>query len=204
MNRVAIVSKPHKEELARILPQLVAWLSEHGYEPILDREGGSFCPERAGQSIAMSCRATSRSWSSCLEETERCSPWRASLLRPASPILGVNLGFLGFLTEIRLGDLYATLEGWCNDCHTLDARAMLHAAFGATGKEHACLRSIERGGGLKRRYRAHGRLRGGTGWQDRGPLSRRWRHRLHADRLNGLHAGRQRPRSLRPTWMRWS
>jgi NAD+ kinase len=43
------------------------------------------------------------------------------------PILSVNLGFLGFLTEVRLSDLYTTLAGWCSDCHTLDARAMLQA-----------------------------------------------------------------------------
>ena len=43
MNRIAIVSKPNKEELARILPPLVEWLNDHGYEPILDREGGTFC-----------------------------------------------------------------------------------------------------------------------------------------------------------------
>jgi NAD+ kinase len=40
MNRVAIVSKPNREELARILPQLVAWLYDHDYEPLLDSEGG--------------------------------------------------------------------------------------------------------------------------------------------------------------------
>ena len=44
-----------------------------------------------------------------------------------TPILSVNLGSLGFLTEVRLGDLYATLESWCENCHTLDARAMLHS-----------------------------------------------------------------------------
>jgi NAD+ kinase len=44
-----------------------------------------------------------------------------------TPILGVNLGFLGFLTEVRLADLYSTLEGWCSGCYELDARAMLHA-----------------------------------------------------------------------------
>jgi NAD+ kinase len=59
-----------------------------------------------------------------------------------TPILGVNLGFLGFLTEIRLGDLYATLDGWCSDCHTLDARAMLHACLWRDGREHASYEAL--------------------------------------------------------------
>ena len=43
MTHVAIVCKPQKEELARILPELIAWLRQHGYEPLVDREGGEFC-----------------------------------------------------------------------------------------------------------------------------------------------------------------
>jgi NAD+ kinase len=141
MNRVAIVSKPHKEELGRILPPLVEWLNDHGYEPILDREGGSFCKGAA---------VTDRS------ELPRCAPklvivlgGDGTLLAVARifaatgiPILGVNLGFLGFLTEIRLGDLYATLEGWCHDCHSLDARAMLHSSLWRAGKEQACYEAL--------------------------------------------------------------
>jgi len=50
-----------------------------------------------------------------------------------TPILGVNLGSLGFLTEVRLADLYATLEGWCGGRHEVDARAMLHAELWREG-----------------------------------------------------------------------
>jgi NAD+ kinase len=44
-----------------------------------------------------------------------------------TPILGVNLGSLGFLTEVRLADLYPALESWHSGCHDIDPRAMLHA-----------------------------------------------------------------------------
>ncbi len=43
------------------------------------------------------------------------------------PILSVNLGSLGFLTEVRLADLYSTLQGWCDDCCTIDTRVLLHS-----------------------------------------------------------------------------
>jgi hypothetical protein len=39
MVRVAIVCKSQKKELARLLPELIAWLRLHGYEPVLDLEG---------------------------------------------------------------------------------------------------------------------------------------------------------------------
>ena len=54
-----------------------------------------------------------------------------------TPILSVNLGYLGFLTEVRLADLYSTLEGWCNGCHVLDARVMLHGALWREGALHS-------------------------------------------------------------------
>jgi NAD+ kinase len=59
-----------------------------------------------------------------------------------TPILSVNLGFLGFLTEVRLGDLYATLESWCANCHTLDARAMLHAVLLRQGEKHSAYEAV--------------------------------------------------------------
>ena len=127
MIRVAIVCKPQKEELARLLPDLVAWLRARGYEPLLDREGGEYC-----QTAPIVDRADMPAHSPGLVIVLGGDGTLLSVARifasTGTPILGVNLGFLGFLTEIRLGDLYATLEGWCNDCHTLDSRTMLHAA----------------------------------------------------------------------------
>ena len=42
MKRVAIVSKPNREELTRLLPELIVWLRDHGYEPVLDEEAGKY------------------------------------------------------------------------------------------------------------------------------------------------------------------
>jgi NAD+ kinase len=141
MNPVAIVSKPNREELARILPELVAWLYDHDYEPLLDREGGVYCQDAPAVDrtelpgfepklvIVLGGDGTMLAVARIFAAT-------------GIPILGVNLGFLGFLTEIRLSDLYTTLEGWCQDCHTLDPRAMLHACLWREGSEYATYEAL--------------------------------------------------------------
>ena len=48
MTTVAIVCKPNREELKRLLPDLVEWLRQHGYEAVLDREGASYTSACAG------------------------------------------------------------------------------------------------------------------------------------------------------------
>jgi NAD+ kinase len=132
MVRVAIVCKPRKEELVRLLPELIAWLRQHGYEPLLDHEGGEYTtdapvvdraamPEQAPELvIVLGGDGTLLSVARIFAAT-------------GTPILGVNLGSLGFLTEVRLADLYATLEGWCGGRHEVDARAMLHAELWREG-----------------------------------------------------------------------
>jgi len=45
--------------------------------------------------------------------------------RTTIPILSVNLGSLGFLTEIPLPELYSTLEAWCDGCASIEIRSMM-------------------------------------------------------------------------------
>ncbi|HZP06638.1 MAG TPA: NAD(+)/NADH kinase [Terracidiphilus sp.] len=136
MVRVAIVCKPHKEELARILPELIAWLREHGYDPILDDEGGKYTD--AAPSVD---RAELPAHGPGLVIVLGGDGTLLSVARifaaVGTPILSVNLGYLGFLTEVRLSELYPTLESWCTGCHTVDRRAMLHAALRRDGGEHS-------------------------------------------------------------------
>ena len=126
MVRVAIISKPLKEALSRLLPELVEWLRQHGYEPLLDRESGQYATaepvvDRAEMPALKPELVIVLGGDGTLLSVARI------FAATGTPILGVNLGFLGFLTEIRLADLFSTLEGWCSSCYDLDARVMLHA-----------------------------------------------------------------------------
>ncbi|HUA91459.1 MAG TPA: NAD(+)/NADH kinase [Terracidiphilus sp.] len=141
MTRIAIVCKPHKEELVRIVPELIAWLLEHGYDPLLDDEGGRYTS--AAPAVH---RAELPAHNPALVIVLGGDGTLLSVARifagVGTPILSVNLGSLGFLTEVRLADLYSTLESWCEGCHSLDARAMLHAALWREGAEQATFRAL--------------------------------------------------------------
>ncbi|HKF49177.1 MAG TPA: NAD(+)/NADH kinase [Terracidiphilus sp.] len=135
MTRIAIVSKPLKEELARLLPDLIGWIRAHGYEPLLDTESGCYTADapvvpreempqhRPGLVIVLGGDGTLLAVGRIFAAT-------------GTPILSVNLGTLGFLTEVRLADLYRTLESWCHDCHSLEPRSMLRAELHRAGEKH--------------------------------------------------------------------
>jgi len=79
MVRVAIVSKPNKDELSRLLPDLIAWLRQHGFDPMLDREGGAYT-----DAAPAADRAEMPAWKPelviVLGGMGRCWPRRACLL----------------------------------------------------------------------------------------------------------------------------
>ncbi|HEY1897935.1 MAG TPA: NAD(+)/NADH kinase, partial [Terracidiphilus sp.] len=141
MRRVAIVCKPQKEELARILPELIAWLRQRGYEPLLDHEAGEYT--NAAESVDRSDMPLYKPELIIVLGGDGTLLSVGRIFAAAgTPILSVNLGFLGFLTEVRLGDLYATLDSWCRNCHTLDARAMLHAGLWRQGELHSAYEAV--------------------------------------------------------------
>lgn len=125
MPLAAIISKPQKPELRTILPDLIAWLSHRGYQYIVDPE--SACYIDAADPIER-------------EEMPEQKPDLVIVLggdgtllsaarafaRTQIPILSVNLGSLGFLTEIPLNELYTMLEAWCEDCASIELRSMMH------------------------------------------------------------------------------
>ena len=126
MVSVAIVCKSEKQELVRLLPELIAWLRQHSYEPLLDLEGGQYTAEApAVDRTAMPAQAPALVI--VLGGDGTLLSVASIFASTGTPILGVNLGFLGFLTEVRLADLYPALECWHGGCNDIDVRAMLCA-----------------------------------------------------------------------------
>jgi NAD+ kinase len=121
----AIISKPGKTELVEIVPPLLAWFREHHYQVVVDRETAPHAP---GLEVLARAEMASRplNFVIVLGGDGTLLSAARSVSQAGIPVLGVNLGSLGFLTEVPLEDLYTTLESIEQGCCNVEARSMVH------------------------------------------------------------------------------
>ena len=137
MPLAAILSKPQKAELGVILPELCAWLAERGWTCVLDEESAAYFGiadagvPRAELPLRKPDLAVVLGGDGTLLAAAR------AFAHTQVPLLSVNLGSLGFLTEVPLSDLYATLEAWCAGTAAIEVRSMMRA-------EQVCLDGTRR------------------------------------------------------------
>src|SRR5271166_4369470 len=136
MKSVAIISKPSKAKLAEILPELVSWFRRRGYQIYLDRETGQYID---GEEVVPREELGTRHPGFALVlggDGTLLSAARA-VAHEKVPILAVNLGSLGFLTEVPLNEMYATLEAVdAGSCPT-EERALLDCSLSRDGEKAA-------------------------------------------------------------------
>jgi NAD+ kinase len=121
----AILSKPGKPELATIVPKLVAWFREHKYQVVVDPETAPFAPS-AEAITREQIAARLLNFVVVLGGDGTLLAAARAVARAGIPVLGVNLGSLGFLTEVPLQDLYQTLHGLEEGRGTIEVRSMVH------------------------------------------------------------------------------
>jgi len=128
----AIISKPQKHELATILPELVEWLKAHDYDYILDPASAAYLEGAKGIERPLLPQRQPNLVIVFGGDGTLLAAARA-FARTETPILSVNLGSLGFLTETPLNDIYNTLEAWCDNAAAIDVRAMMHTELHRDG-----------------------------------------------------------------------
>ena len=119
-----IISKPNKPELANVVPGLVEWFRQRQYQLVVDQETAPYAP---GIEVltreAMSTRPLK--FVVVLGGDGTLLSASRAVAHAGIPVLGVNLGSLGFLTEVPLEELYPTLEGVENSCCMVESRSMV-------------------------------------------------------------------------------
>jgi NAD+ kinase len=132
MFKAAIVSKPQKPEVAALLPELIEWLRRHDYEALLDTDSAAYLNQKGCDRDQL--QAGDPTLVIVLGGDGTLLSAARAFARTHTPILSVNLGSLGFLTEIPLSDLYTTLDLWCQGIADIDLRTMMHATLLRDGK----------------------------------------------------------------------
>jgi NAD+ kinase len=133
MPLAAIISKPQKAELGTILPELRAWLTARGWSCVLDEESAAYFAgheDTAGTPTGIARSDLPEHKPELVVVLGGDGTLLAAaraFARTNTPLLSVNLGSLGFLTEVPLADLYATLEAWCDGTGVIEARSLMRA-----------------------------------------------------------------------------
>ncbi|MBI3602987.1 MAG: NAD(+)/NADH kinase [Nitrospirae bacterium] len=135
MKTIGILTKPKFPDVKHILKDLVAWLRERQKEVLVDGKTAALIDEPplhkktqiaalADMVIVLGGDGTMLSAARLVEER-------------GVPILGVNMGGLGFLTEVSLEHLYPSLERVFAQEYSLDDRLMILAQMHRHGEHVA-------------------------------------------------------------------
>ena len=133
MKSVAIISKPGRPQLPEVAARLVKWLKAHGYGVMAD-EATCFASKELKCVARDEIAASKPDFVVVLGGDGTMLAAARAVATAGIPILGVNLGSLGFMTEIRQEELEATLDALAQKKVAMDVRAMLHCQLERGGK----------------------------------------------------------------------
>ena len=129
IKKIGIVIKPHAPQIEKIIRELMDWLGKRDVECILEKPAAEKIEkkdfvlrekiaEKVDLIIVLGGDGTFLSIAHLAAKEN-------------VPVLGVNLGSLGFLTEVPLGELYSTLENYFDGKkEIISSRKMLKAKAG--------------------------------------------------------------------------
>jgi NAD+ kinase len=136
VSRVGILAKSHLRAATPHLLELGEWLSARGLRPVYETATAALMPAADGRAtldkpslaadvdmvLVLGGDGTLIGMADCIAEAGS-----------GIPILGVNFGSLGFLTEVTLPELYRSLEHALNGRARIEERMMLRATTSSGG-----------------------------------------------------------------------
>ena len=133
LKTAAIISRPDRPEVAKIVPGLLKWLEEHGYKIIVDEETAGYA---SGREVVPRAEMGSRPLALAVVLGGDGTLLSAARVTAAVdvPLLGVNLGSLGFLTEVPPESLYTMLEAIAQGRAAVEHRSLMQCELVREGK----------------------------------------------------------------------
>ena len=138
MSAIGVFARPDLAEAAPALRGLVGWLRERGVKVVLEERTAALADGSAPRgewTLAPGAEVAAQVDAVVVlggDGTLLGVSHLISTERPL-PILGVNFGSLGFLTEITLPELYPTLESVLQGRYRYEERRMLRAVLRREG-----------------------------------------------------------------------
>src|SRR5436190_9337638 len=138
--RVGIVAKHHLRQAAPHLADIAEWLQQRGLQPVFESATAALwdspgdCPVHGKEDLVrdVDMIVVLGGDGTLLGMADRIGEAGLTI-----PILGVNFGSLGFLTEVTLPELYTALEAAVTGRAHIEERLMLQATTMRAGKMFA-------------------------------------------------------------------
>ncbi|MGH9735567.1 MAG: NAD(+)/NADH kinase [Candidatus Acidiferrales bacterium] len=133
IRKVGIACKPIKDVVCSVVPPLLAWLREHKIEALVDVETSS-CIDAGVDGIPREALADKIDLLLVLGGDGTLLSAARALRGHSIPVLGVNLGALGFLTSVTLDELYPVLDRVIAGDYRTSDRMTLQATISHDGQ----------------------------------------------------------------------
>jgi NAD+ kinase len=145
VTRIGLVAKPDALEARRVVLQLLDWLAARGLTVVLEKETAGLAPAAAAASASKSDLPGQVDALIVLGGDGTLLSMARAVGDLGVPILGVNLGGLGFLTATTLEEMLPALEALLAGGMAVEERVMLAARLvrgGQTVSEHIALNDV--------------------------------------------------------------
>ena len=134
MKRIGVLAKTDREEARQVVPQLLEWCAARSVTAVLEKETAALCPDHA-TSVVLKPELPGHVDLLLVLGGDGTLLSMARLVGDLGvPILGVNLGGLGFLTALTVDELFPALEACLRGEMVIEERMMLSAAVVRQGE----------------------------------------------------------------------
>jgi len=145
VTRVGIVAKPDAARAQGVILQLLPWLTSRGHSVVLEKETADLVPSAVTDAASRAELPGQVDLLIILGGDDTLLSMARAVGDLGVPLLGVNLGGLGFLTATTLDEMFPALEAYFAGCMAIEERMLLAARIVRNNQplgEYAALNDI--------------------------------------------------------------